>query len=311
MSIYTCDVCHKNFPSLLALSGHKRMHGKSNGLLPPIPRCCCIITRREVAVPKLIQLQSSLRYCKSCNLLLTNKYQRKFCNHSCAASFNNKIRTTNGYVITKEHKAKISKSLKTPKTCNKAKIVGAYTKIYYISCITCNISYISTSRRQKCKLCSPICLPRLKGKDICGAYSKLYYSKCKHCTKLSCLRHTRKYCVDCSPLYDETYRQRFKFTFNVYKYPDLFDIQHITNVGWYSRGGTAGNWNPDGLSRDHKVSVSDAIKNGFDPYYISHPMNCEIMTWLDNNKKKSRSSILYEDLVKLVDNYESTNYKTT
>ena len=51
------------------------------------------------------------------------------------------------------------------------------------------------------------------------------------------------------------------------------------------------------LSKDHKVSVNEAIKNGYDPYYISHPLNCEIMPWIENNKKDKNSSISYNHLV--------------
>lgn len=64
--------------------------------------------------------------------------------------------------------------------------------------------------------------------------------------------------------------------------------------------------NKNGLSRDHKLSVNDAIRNNYEPYYVRHPLNCEIMSWHDNNKKKTKSSISYGQLKKLVDDYESS-----
>lgn len=303
MSIYTCEICNKTFSSALAIAGHKRMHGGSNGKLPPI-KCCCIITKKELPVRDLIRFQTNLKYCLHCNKPLSKSSQKKFCNHICSASYNNSKRSLS--IKTKE---KISKSLTTPKSCNKVEIVGPYTKIYFISCKKCGASLYSKSKKQICSSCSTPLETRLNKQLIVGPFSKLYYKKCTHCNSVFCSRHKRKYCSSCSPLYDKTYRQRFKFTFNVYKYPDLFDLDYITSIGWYSRGGTAGVWNPDGLSRDHKVSVTDAIKNNYDPFYISHPINCEIMPWVVNNKKKGKSSLLYEDLIILVDKYESSKLK--
>jgi hypothetical protein len=79
-------------------------------------------------------------------------------------------------------------------------------------------------------------------------------------------------------------------------------------VGWVSFGGKrGGKTNHHGLSRDHKVSVTEAKKKGYDPYYIRHPLNCELMPHIDNNKKKSRSSISYDELVHLVKEYDQKN----
>ena len=36
------------------------------------------------------------------------------------------------------------------------------------------------------------------------------------------------------------------------------------------------------ITRDHKISIFDAIHMGYDPYYITHPLNCELMPWIDN-----------------------------
>jgi len=92
MNIYTCDMCHKTFPSIQSLSGHKRMHGPSNG-------CLTFINRR--LKPK------NIKYCLHCNKELLGK-QPKFCNHSCAASHNNKKR-----IVSDIQKEKVAKSLKS------------------------------------------------------------------------------------------------------------------------------------------------------------------------------------------------------
>lgn len=87
----------------------------------------------------------------------------------------------------------------------------------------------------------------------------------------------------------------------------MFDVELLKSVGWFSPGGKAGKWNPNGLSRDHKVSVTDAVANGYDPYYITHPLNCELMPHIKNNKKKTKSSITYEELKLLVNEYDKNN----
>ena len=75
--------------------------------------------------------------------------------------------------------------------------------------------------------------------------------------------------------------------------------------GWYCKGGRYKKWNPSGLTRDHKISVNEAIKNNYDPYYIKHPLNCELMSFEKNNKKKIKSSLTYQQLLKIVDKYEN------
>lgn len=130
-------------------------------------------------------------------------------------------------------------------------------------------------------------------------FSKVYTCKCQHCGIVALYRSQKKYCKNCASSYAENGRAKFVFSFNVYHFPELFDIGFITKYGWRSKT------NPNGVTRDHKVSVNEAIRNNYDPYYIRHPLNCELMLFEQNNKKKTKSSITYQELVKLVDEYES------
>ena len=136
-------------------------------------------------------------------------------------------------------------------------------------------------------------------------FTKMHICKCSHCSTVSISRIKKKYCSVCSDLYSPNSRNRFKFTFNVFKFPDLFDTKLLSSIGFYSPGGKSGKWNPNGLSRDHRVSVNESILNNYDPFYITHPLNCELMTQEENNKKKTNSSISYAELVSIVDKYES------
>ena len=137
-------------------------------------------------------------------------------------------------------------------------------------------------------------------------YTSIFNLECKHCNSRFVDRKRIKYCNNCSMLYKSGNRNKYTFTFNVYHYPDLFDLDQLTTIGWNSFGGRAGNYNPNGLTRDHKISVNEAIKNNYPPYYIKHPLNCEIMSFIDNDRKKSNSSISYDELKELVDNYDKS-----
>ena len=137
-------------------------------------------------------------------------------------------------------------------------------------------------------------------------FTKIIKNRCKHCNNIFYSRQNIKFCKNHSYLYTRKNKNRYKFTFNLYEYPDLFDLSLLEKTGWYSNGKIDSKKpvNMNGYTRDHKVSVNEAIKNNYDPYYIKHPLNCELMSFNDNNKKKTKSSISYDELVKKVDEYE-------
>lgn len=142
---------------------------------------------------------------------------------------------------------------------------------------------------------------RIKLKNnIVGPYSTVYRCKCNVCDKVTVSRYQRKFCKDHSESYSHNGRAKYWFTFRLMDYPDLFDFELLKKHGMRSRGKN----NIGGVVRDHKVSVADAIANGYDPHYIKHPLNCELLLNRDNAKKHKLSSMTYEELVKQVDEYE-------
>ena len=106
--------------------------------------------------------------------------------------------------------------------------------------------------------------------------------------------------MKCVGNYSHEGRAKYWFTFTFEKYPDLFDVKYIKTMGFWDP-----KTNPGGLCRDHRVSVNESIKNNYDPFYIKHPLNCEFMCQSDNSKKNVKSSITYNKLVLMVDEYES------
>jgi hypothetical protein len=140
--------------------------------------------------------------------------------------------------------------------------------------------------------------PSKKPKEVKAPYSTLYKCQCKHCGIEWRARKAKRICADHEVLYSHGGRAKYWFTFNVYDYPELFNLDLIKQFGWRSKT------NPNGVSRDHRVSVNEAIKNNYNPFYIKHPLNCELMLFEQNNRKKTKSSIPFKELKRQIDNYE-------
>lgn len=148
---------------------------------------------------------------------------------------------------------------------------------------------------------------RSKNTKSTPPFSKVSFINCKFCDKKFLRKAKEIVCCSCQHLKWNNNKDKWSFKFNVFDFPDLFDLQLIIDVGWVSYGGRSKIFNPNGLSRDHRVSVNEAKKFNYDPYYISHPCNCEIMLHAENNKKKSKSSLSYSELIAIVDLYDGEN----
>ena len=262
----------------------------SKSIYTPIS-CSCIQCRKEITTS---DLKNHMHYnhqhlypknptftgiCPQCNCEFRRYAKTKFCSHVCSAKFHN-----TGKTVSNETKRKISKSLTLQ-----------HSKIFY--CTHCNKIHQDELNSEGC--CSTMKLIM----SSTFPHSKVCLCTCKHCKVKFTSRTQLQYCKNCRE-FSANKRIQYAFKFNVYDYPDLFNLHLLTEVGFYGPNGKSGKWNPHGLSRDHKISVSDAIKNKYDPYYITHPLNCEIMPHTENNKKKTNSSITYEELVSSVDKYD-------
>ena len=217
--------------------------------------------------------KQNTKICSWCNNTFTARY-KKFCNNSCAAHFKNAHR---------DHTSIQQKRIETIRSTNPEWGEGKTSP---------TIKKVKTKAQKKSK-------QYVKE----GPFCVLYNCKCKMCKKQMLLQHKRQFCDACS-INHTNLRMQYQFRFNVYNFPELFDLNLLAKQGWYSPKGKSGKWNPNGLSRDHKVSVHEAIMNNYDLFYITHPLNCDLIPHSQNNHKKTKSSLLYDDLVKMVDEYE-------
>ena len=88
------------------------------------------------------------------------------------------------------------------------------------------------------------------------------------------------------------YSRMCKFTFDVEKYPKEFELNLIDDYGWYLNKN-----NPNGVSRDHMLSISYGWKKDISPKIIGHPANCQLMLFEDNHEKAWKSSIELSELI--------------
>jgi hypothetical protein len=204
-----------------------------------------------------------------------------------------------------------------PNKCKQCKTVLSYEKRKQSFCnSSCAATYNNTKRirsnkskqktaqtlSQKAKAAKPIQHQNLKWAE--GPFSRITFKVCVICSNVfATATQQAQVCNNC---FDKVsfnregrrLRKKYAFTFKIENFPDLFNLANIQKIGWYIP-----KLNPTGLTRDHKVSVADAIRNNYDPFYIKHPLNCEIMTHQANVQKHTRSSISYEELKILVDNF--------
>lgn len=100
----------------------------------------------------------------------------------------------------------------------------------------------------------------------------------------------------------ENYKAKCLFEFDIKTYPEYFDLSLIKEHGWYSPSNKGNNLN--GISRDHKFSIKQGFIENIDPYYISHPANCELIFHKQNQSKRTNCSITFEDLKKQINEFE-------
>ncbi len=195
---------------------------------------------------------------------------------------------------------------KTPNICKQCEMILPYKQRHNKFCSrSCSATYNNTKRdaehyKKLSKTLKEKYPPKVKAPKVKAPFSKVWLTDCAHCNIKFISRLKQKYCNNHADLYKQNNRTRYAFTFSLSKYPDLFNQYNnmLKEHGMWSYSNTAG------VTRDHKVSVNEAIRYGYDPYYIKHPVNCELMSWVDNNKKKTKSSISYDMLKHLVNEYD-------
>lgn len=92
------------------------------------------------------------------------------------------------------------------------------------------------------------------------------------------------------------------FRFSDKLLPYLPGYENIAKYGWYNSRS-----NLNGVAKDHMVSKNYGwTHNKIDPYLISHPANCMIMSQLENSQKTFKCSITLNELIERVEWFNET-----
>lgn len=101
----------------------------------------------------------------------------------------------------------------------------------------------------------------------------------------------------------KSYRMACQFDFNIYDFPFEFDLSLVEEHGWYSPPHFRNN--PTGISKDHMLSISFGYKNGISPVIVKHPANCKLLLQKDNASKREKCSIVYDELVERIEQWNT------
>lgn len=234
-------------------------------------KCSCLKCK---AVISTCNISSHYEKCQINSCLTCQKNihsNKKFCDSSCSAKYNNSNRTVEQLQATA---ASISKSL---------------SNTYHYICQLCEEEKTTTERRRKlCLDCSNIVSPN-------KIRNSINVRNCPNCNKkeISLGRFQHKFCPNCRTITE--YRGLCNFTHDLKLYPNEYDLSLLEVHGMFHP-----KKNPKGVSRDHMYSVHDGYHNKVDPSILKHPANCQIILQSDNTIKHSTSCITYEELIERI-----------
>lgn len=195
--------------------------------------------------------------CKTCNKNFTVKEEEKL--------FPKRDRyyccrsCANSHKVTDEHKKKVTESIN-----NWLKAQGKFRETIIKQCLFCQSEFSTKNKNQK--FCSSDCGHKHRTQEALKKKEGL-----------------------------EKYRKECEFRFNIFDYPDEFDLDLIQKYGIYKAKNRGDN--PNGVDRDHMFSVYEGYKQNIDPEIIRHPANCRLMLHKDNVSKYTKCLITLGELL--------------
>lgn len=266
---------------------------------------------------------SSLRICQyvHCGAALTRPDQKKFCNLTCC-NRQNALRQSHAAEMRKADKQATYEA--NPKIC-----LNCQKAIPYATTLNGPVKFCghscsaSFTNKLRCPEKRKEQGRRLSEKIRSGQTSHDYNVKPKYCKvnwKICTLTgkpyHTRKVSRghrQNSPYAKSIkviYYQLAKFKFNVYHMPDLFDLDLLAELGWYTCPGKKRQnhtKNTNGVSRDHLYSISQGIENKVHPLLLGHPVNCRLIEHKKNKLKHSTCEITIDELITNIKQFDNKN----
>ena len=230
--------------------------------------------------------------CQHCQLIFIPRAGSygKFCSLSCSSAFNSKKRGI----------ANIQKYNESPTLCKCCGSQLPFTKRHSKFCSRSCAGKITNSVNRKR---GPTATEKFP-------FSTIKFILCEHANKRYSNRNVDGSIRRCSP-YIKTLKEQYyidsRFKFNVYNYPNDFDLELIKLHGWYTCPGKKRKHevkNVNGVSREHMISVGFGFTNNIDPKIISHPANCRLMLHSENKIKHTNCCMTINELIVKIDEWE-------
>jgi len=225
---------------------------------------------------------STCQYCSTSFIPKAGTFG-KFCSLSCSTRYKNKIST----------EQKISKYNIEPTVCACCNHPLPYEKRKNKFCSrSCSATVANTAVRKR----GPLPKERYP-------FCSVKFYQCKHTNNWYSNKNPNGTVRRCSPYIKsekEKYYAAARFKFNVYHFPNEFNLSLIEEHGWYTCPGRKRSKEPKnifGVSRDHIISVSYGFANNIDPSIIAHPANCRILLHSDNKKKHNKCDLTIGNLL--------------
>lgn len=253
-----------------------------------------------------------MKTCRNCNTDILNK-ENVFCSKSCAATYNNKLRTQESRdkqreSVSRTLKFKFSLIPKVPKVKPKdirdpnliplKKVaIRKYTGIF----LKKDPNYITYDDVELFKECliHELWVNKLTPQDI-NIKLEMNHSGfdmfIRKCLDLKVPTHKERG-TWAKEKYNEhrtereIYYSKCKFNFDPYAYPQLPGFELLKDHSFYHPV-----TNKNGLTRDHMISRNYGWENKIDPSLLAHPANCALMFMSENASKNNRISLTLEEL---------------
>lgn len=246
-----------------------------------------------------MSIYTPIATCENCRSTFTptvGSYGR-FCSLSCSSTFNGKILTE------KATNTRILKEFEynsNPTYCRCCSEPLPYVKRNNLYCT------------QSCAAKETNKIPRKRGPESKPKFlfSRIKFLWCPIAEQWYCNRNPDGSFRRKSPYVKtlkELYYYNARFKFNVYHFPEEFDLSLIEELGWYTCPGKKrknGVLNVNGISRDHIISISYGFANGIDPFIIGHPANCRLMPHSDNKRKQHYCDMTLDELMVRIKEWE-------
>lgn len=232
---------------------------------------------------------TNCQYCSQSFLPKTGSFG-KFCSLSCSTIFKNSATRV----------AKNEKYLEHPSVCKTCKSILPYDKRKNTYCT------------RSCAAKTTNAVPRKRGPTPKEKFKccKVDFVLCIHTNKWYSNKNPDGSLRRCSP-YIKTEKEKYynaaRFKFNVYHYPEEFDLSLIETHGWYTCPGKKranATKNIFGVSRDHIISVSYGFNHKIDPAVIAHPANCRLLLHSENKKKHSKCDLTLDELLARIQEWD-------